>query len=435
MTVVEQIKSPVPQYLENLLDEVRGNTDGAVADYIPNLAEADPDPLAIALCTVSGRIYAAGDADRLFTMQSITKPFVFGLALQEHGEKVLDVVGLEPSGESFNELSLDRSTHRPMNPMINAGAIAVNQLINGTESSVEDRVAVIHDFLGRLAGRELSVDEDLADNELAGADRNLALAHMLRSHGVINDDARDAVDSYIRQCAAEISVRDLAVMAATLANGGVQPQTGERVLDPGVARLTLTVMSSAGMYDGAGRWMARVGIPAKSGVSGGLLGSLPGQLGIGTFSPRLDSEGNSVRGRLLYELLSDSMGLHLMNPAEVGLHAVRSILVHGEDTVLTLQGVINFSAAESILHEIARHDFTEGRLVLDVTRVVTVESIGRRFLSSVLAKMRAAGLDIALHDPEDRLRELTVDGDRPESLDAEELAEVEAEPPENDGEW
>lgn len=411
---VQEITSPIPQYLSALLDAVRDEQSGHVADYIPELASADPNPLGIAMCTVSGRIYSAGDCDVPFTLQSISKPFAYALALQERGiETVVATVGMEPSGEAFNELSLDGKSNLPMNPMINAGAIAVNQLINGEDSTVEDRVEVIRSLMSDLAGRDLGFNESLCYSELDHADRNLSIAHMLRSYGVIRDTAHDAVLSYTRQCAIETTARDLAAMVATLGNGGVQPITGKRVLDPDVCRLTMAVMSSAGMYDAAGRWMARVGIPAKSGVSGGLIGTLPGQLGIATFSPRLDQEGNSVRGTMLFEKLSQQMGLHLMNPLPVGVHAVRAIEERGEDTVIVLQGMINFSAAESIIHEISTRDFSAHRLVLDVTRVVQVDGVGKRMLGSTLLRMRRAGYDIGVYDPEKRLLGLVLsDGTR-----------------------
>ena len=172
-------------------------------------------------------------------------------------------------------MSLEGDTKRPVNPMINAGAITVNQLINGSESSVEDRVAKIHDFMNELAGRELTLDKQTASSELESSDRNLALAHMLRSYHIIQDSAEDAVNSYVQQCSIKVNVRDLAVMGATLASGGVQPLTGKRVMKQSVARQVQSVMASAGMYNAAGRWMARVGIPAKSGVAGGVLGTLP----------------------------------------------------------------------------------------------------------------------------------------------------------------
>lgn len=399
--------------LQSLLDAVEPHTEGTVADYIPALAEADPDRLGVALCTVAGRDYFAGDAETPFTIQSISKPFVYALALQEHGlDAVAAVVGMEPSGESFNELSLEEDSRRPMNPMINAGAIAVNQLINGVDSSVEDRVRIIHDLFNRLAGRALGYDTNVADTELRGADRNLAIAHMLRSHGIIRD-AEDAVLSYTHQCAVEVTARDLAVMAATLGNGGVQPRTGERIFSPEVCRLTMSVMSSAGMYDGAGRWMARIGIPAKSGVAGGIIGTLPGRLGIATFSPRLDAEGNSVRGRLLFEKLSDQMGLHLMNQIGVGVHAIRAIRTHGTDTRIVVQGAINFSAAESILDELSRRDFSAGRVILDFSHVVAVDTIGRTLLGDALGSIRERGFTVGIIDPSDAVSGLTLSDGSP----------------------
>ena len=396
------MKTPIPDYLAEILDHVRDEDDGKVADYIPELADADPDRLAVALCTTSGHVYAAGEhADEEYTIQSISKPFVFALALQELGpEAVMEVVGLEPSGEAFNELSLDDNDNRPVNPMINAGAIAVNQLINGEDSSVEDRVEKIRDLFSRLAGRELRIDAELAASELAGADRNLSIAHMLRSYGIIRDEAHDAVLSYTHQCSVLVTTRDLAVMSATLATGGIQPVTGERILSPEACRLTLAVMSSAGMYDGAGRWMAGVGIPAKSGVAGGLIGTLPGQLGIATFSPRLDEQGNSVRGVRIFERLSGDMGLHLMSADREAVPGVRSITRDGEDTIIRLQGAVNFTAAENILHEMKAHSFGGTRLVLDVSRVTSFNRMGRRMVKEGLRRLREEGFECVIFDPE-----------------------------------
>ncbi len=396
------MKTPIPDYLHQILEGVRADHTGSVSDYIPDLAEADPELLGVAVCTISGHVYGAGDDEAMFSMQSISKAFVYALALQELGrEKVFGTVGMEPSGEAFNELSLEGETHRPMNPMINAGAIAVNQLINGEDSSVEDRVEVIRSFFSDLAGRELQVNEHLANNELEHADRNLAIAHMLRGHDVIHDNAHEAVTSYISQCAIEVNVRDLAVMSATLANGGVQPVTGQEILDQEVCRLTQSVMSSAGMYDGAGRWMATVGIPAKSGVSGGLIGTLPGQLGIATLSPRLNKHGNSVRGVEIFQRLSEDMGLHLMAADPAGTHAVRSIQLSEDDSIINLQGPVNFTAAENILHELEKHDFTGRRLILDVSRVSGFHRMGRKMVKEGLRRIREEGFEVAIYDPED----------------------------------
>ncbi|MDY3127307.1 MAG: glutaminase [Corynebacterium sp.] len=404
------MKTPIPFYLQELLENVRDNKDGEVADYIPDLANADPELLGAALCTTTGHVYSAGDDDVEFTLQSISKPFVYALALQELGlEAVREVVGMEPSGEAFNELSLNDEDHRPVNPMINAGAIAVTQLINGVDSGVDERVARIKGYLSRLAGRELNLDEKVCGDELEHADRNLSLAHMLRNYDIIKDSARDAVLTYTRQCSLKVTVKDLAVMAATLANGGVQPVTDDRILSPDVCRLTLAVMSSAGMYNGAGRWMAEVGIPAKSGVSGGLLGTLPGQLGFATFSPRLNAEGNSVRGVAAFSRLSSTMGLHLMNTEErYGIRPIRAIDDYGASTVFRLQGVINFNAAETILHQLEDYDVDGDAVALDFTHVTASNTMGRRMLKEGLRRFREQGFAIGAIDPEGRLEDLSL---------------------------
>lgn len=401
---------PLPQYLSATLDRVREDTSGAVADYIPELAAADPDPLAVALCTATGHVYSAGDDGVEFSIQSIAKPFAYAVALQEVGvEKVLATVGMEPSGEAFNELSLDGGTHRPVNPMINAGAIAVSQLINGEDSTVDDRVELLRHYFSRLAGRDLRIDERVTGSELATADRNLALAHMLRSYGIIADTAEDAVAGYVRECSMLVTVKDLAVMGATLALGGRQPVTGDQVLDPRVCRQVQSVMASAGMYDGAGKWMAGVGIPAKSGVAGGLLGTLPGQLGIATFSPRLDSSGNSVRGAEVFRILSDDMGLHLMSALPSRGSAVRSIRSRGLATVIRLQGGLGFTGAEDFLSTVAAHELTTTRVVVDMRRVNDTNSFGRAMVLEGLRRIREDGHRVAVIDPDGLLGDRRLD--------------------------
>lgn len=397
-------------YLQEILDDVRYNDGGSVADYIPQLANQDPSTLGAALCTTTGHIYYAGDYDVPFTMQSISKPFVFALALEELGwDVVSEVVGVEPSGEAFNELSLNDEDHRPVNPMINAGAIAVTQLINGTESSVDERTERIVGYMSRLAGRELALDTMACSSEMEYADRNLSLAHMLRNYNIIKDSAPDAVLTYTNQCSILVDVRDLAVMGATLANGGVQPVTRERILSPEVCRLTLAVMSSAGMYDGAGRWMAEVGIPAKSGVAGGLLGALPGQLGIATVSPRLNAEGNSVRGVEAFKLLSERTGLHLMATEErYGIRPIAAVEEFEGADIVRMQGMINFNAAEAILYELEHSNIGSNQVVLDFSMVSGSHRIARRMLKEGLRRFRESGADIAVVDPRGRLEDLTM---------------------------
>lgn len=393
--------TPVPEYLDHLLEQVRDDDSGELADYIDELAAADPEKLGVALCTTSGNLYSAGDDDCEFTIQSISKPFVYALALEELGAaEVHKYVGVEPSGEAFNAISLEEDTHRPANPMINAGAIAVNQLINGAESSVQERVEKIRAFFSKLAGRELRIDASLVESELANAHRNLAIAHLLREFGMVQDQAHDAIESYTQQCAVLVTVRDLAAMAATLANGGVQPITGERVCSAAAARITQAVMTSAGMYDGSGQWMVNVGIPAKSGVAGGLIGTMPGQLGLASLSPRLNEQGNSVRGVRIFREMSASLGLNLMGADYYTAPGIRSVERREDCTVVVLQGMINFTAAEKILHDLSGERIVGGTLVLDVSNVTSFNKAGRLLIKEGLRQLRDEGYEVSIYDPD-----------------------------------
>lgn len=393
--------TPVPEYLEKILDLVRDDDSGEVADYIDVLKDADPDKLGLALCTTSGHLYAVGDDDYEFSIQSISKPFVYALALEELGpDEVHKVVGVEPSGDAYNAISLDDTTNRPSNPMINAGAIAVNQLINGADSSVEERVEKIRAFFSSLAGREMRIDTRVVDTELATAHRNLGIAHLLSEFDMVQDQAHDAVNSYTQQCAILVTVRDLAVMAATLANGGVQPITGERVMSATASRVTQAVMSSAGMYDGSGRWMVDVGIPAKSGVAGGLIGTMPGQMGIASLSPRLNEQGNSVRGVRIFRELSSMLGLNLMSSDYYTAPGIRSVDRREDTTVVQLQGMINFPAAEKILHDLDDYRLVGSHLVLDVRNVTSFNKAGRLLIKEGIRKIRDTGFNVSIYDPD-----------------------------------
>ncbi|WP_165164766.1 glutaminase [Corynebacterium qintianiae] len=393
--------TPIPEYLEKILDLVREDAAGEVADYIEELREADPDKLGLALCTTSGHLYSVGDDDYEFSIQSISKPFAYALALEELGpDEVHKVVGVEPSGDAYNALSLDEDTNRPSNPMINAGAIAVNQLINGSDSSVEERVEKIRAFFSLLAGRELRIDERLVGHELETAHRNLAIAHLLSEFDMVQDQAHDAVNSYTQQCAVLVTVKDLAVMAATLANGGIQPLTGNRVMSSTASRVTQAVMSSAGMYDGSGRWMVDVGIPAKSGVAGGLIGTMPGQLGMASLSPRLNDQGNSVRGVKIFQELSSMLGLNLMSSDYYNAPGIKSVDRREDTTVVQLQGMINFTAAEKILFDLEAFKLAGPNLVLDVSHVTSFNKAGRLLIKEGIRKIRDTGYDVSIYDPE-----------------------------------
>lgn len=398
------MRVPVPEYLHDLVEELRGDDGGSPSPLFEEIASADPDLLAVALTTVEGRTYSAGDDEAEFSIQSISKPFAYAAALADRGaETVLTKVGVEPSGEAFNELSLEEGTKRPKNPMINVGALVVHHLLVGPEASMQQKIDRAVDFFSALAGRRLSVDQEVYETEIRGAERNLAIAHMLRSYGVVEEDAHDVVAGYTAQCAVRVTVRDLSVMGSVLANAGVHPVSGERVIDPSAARQTLSVMAAAGMYDASGGWLMEVGIPAKSGISGGMLGALPGQVGIGALSPRLDEKGNSVRGIQLCRRLSADMGLHLMEAEAFGATALRSVTEEDERTTVALQGVVQFNGAEAVLHHLNHAQPATDEVVIDLNRVHSITDVGQRMMMEGIRRLQHAGHTVVLHDPDTRL--------------------------------
>ena len=403
------MRSPVPDYLHQILDECGGDNSGETADYIPELAAADPEVLGICISTVDGVRYEAGDAETEVSIQSISKPFAYALAIAQHGlEHVLDRVGVEPSGEAFNELSLERDSGRPLNPMINAGALTTHALIGDPGASADERFEQVRQGMSAFAGRELQVDEKVYDSELRTAYRNEAIANMLRSYDVIGQEPHDVVAGYTRQCSLLVTARDLAAMAATFANGGVQPITGERVIERDVVRQVLSVMMTCGMYDAAGDWMSTIGFPAKSGVSGGILGVLPGQVGIATVSPRLDAHGNSVRGVRLCSRMSRDMGMHIMEAPEPARAVVRrDRTLRGPSgqlvRVVSLQGAIQFSGAERVLRALEGSLGDVDRLVLDLRRVASLNNVAERMLAEAVRRAQHDGIDVTVLDPEKRL--------------------------------
>lgn len=395
------MESPVPGYLASVLGSSAAFSEGAVADYIPELAAYEPERAAIALATVDGTVYAEGDVDAVFSIQSMSKPFTYALALSDLGvEGVEAKVGVEPSGEAFNEISLEQDTGRPLNPMINAGAIATHGLVKG--ENADDRLRRVVDFYSEFAGRELEIDEAVAGSELREGHRNLALGHLMRSFGIIEDDPVAVVEGYIRQCAVSVTVTDLALMAATLANAGVQPRTGTRLLDHRVVRYVLSVMMSSGMYDAAGDWLTSVGIPSKSGVSGGIVGVLPGQVGLAVFSPRLDKHGNSVRGVKMMEKISEDMGMHVMEavrPARSAVRAVRQTEYRGEEaTVYELQGDLVFSSTESLIRRLVDEPPATKRVIFDLDRVDEIEDVARRMALSAARSLLDDGHVLTITD-------------------------------------
>lgn len=401
------MRTPVPDYLDEVLQRCSDNDDGELASYIPELAAVDPDRHAVALCMPDGTPYVAGDEGARFTIQSISKPFVYALALMTHGkEKMERLVGVEPSGDPYNEISLE-STGRPRNAMVNIGAITTHAVAGPLDMDLDERNEWIHKGLEAFAGRDLKVDEQIFESEMATAHRNLALAHMVRSYGVFTSEPRDVVRGYTRQCSFVVTAQDLAVMAMTLAAGGVNPITNKLVVPRWVARQVLSVMATCGMYDAAGDWMTDVGMPAKSGVGGGIIGCLPGFVGVATFSPKLDRAGNSVRGVRVFKRLSQDMGMHMMDtPAtatQVLRHADDIDLAQGEAHRVQLQGPMHFGSAERMLRQMQKIPADAEVVVVDLSRVTSVNDVGRRMLLEGLRRLGLDGHEILLLDPNEAL--------------------------------
>ena len=443
--------SPIATYLTETLESVASDTSGELANYIPELAAVDPDKLAASIAMVDGEQYAAGDSDVEFTIQSISKPFVYALALADRGyDDVLAKVGVEPSGEPFNELSLEDDSGKPLNPMINAGAITTHSLVGPPGATQGERMERVISGLSAFAGRRLSVNERVYESELEHAHRNYAIAHMLRGHGILTGDPTVAVQGYTRQCSLMVTVKDLALMAATLANYGVHPVTGEQVVPKDVVRQVLSVMFTCGMYNAAGDWATQVGVPAKSGVGGGIIGAVPGQLGVATFSPRLDGHGNSVRGVELFEQFSDDMGMHVMNVPTVARSALRANyqIGSGDESMrlIQLQGRIRFAGVERVIREIVESPMEGSKVALDVTRVYAVDEVAQSMLLELMRRLRNDGYKVYLIDNDetitntDALRSMGVkvltnpaavtsaesDAERVAEADAEEAAEAAA---------
>jgi glutaminase len=301
----------VTQVVTEAYERYRSNGEGTVADYIPALADASPGLFGICVVGARGRFFEIGDVDAQFSIQSVSKPFVFALVCDAIGyDEARHRLGVNSTGFPFNSLmAVELNAERTMNPLVNAGAIATTSLIPG--DTAEEKWERIRAGLSRFAGRELAVSRDVYESESASNRRNHGIAHLLASYGRLYFDPDEATDVYTRQCSLEVTVHDLAVMAATLANGGVNPMTGERVIVAGVCRRVLAVMATAGLYELSGDWLYEIGMPGKSGVSGGIVTVSPGKGGLATFSPPLDRAGNSVRGQLVTKYLAERLGLNL----------------------------------------------------------------------------------------------------------------------------
>jgi glutaminase len=321
--------------LQLLVDEMHANyasvTDGEVATYIPELATANPDHFGVCIVTASGHVFAAGDCDVPFTIQSVSKPFTFGMALEEFGhERVWQHVDVEPSGDAFNSIELRNGTNRPHNPMINSGAITVTALLHQHHGAATfDHVLAC---FSAAAGRQLSFDRAVYESERRTGHRNRAIAHLLLNFGLVAEDVEAALDVYFRQCAILVTCRDLATMGATLANMGRNPITDDGVFDVRCVKDMLSIMFTCGMYDYSGQWAYRVGVPAKSGVGGGVMAVVNRQIGIATYSPKLDAHGNSRRGIEVCVDLASRLGLHAFDCLNVGSSFLGGMLAEGSTT-------------------------------------------------------------------------------------------------------
>ncbi|WP_414543162.1 glutaminase A [Nostoc sp. CCY0012] len=307
---LEILPSPLLAVLNDLHSQYKSLNEGTLANYIPELAKVNPDLFSICIATVDGKIYQVGDYQQTFTIQSISKVFAYGLALEDHGrDYILTRVGVEPTGDAFNAIILDEPSKRPYNPMVNAGAIAITSLIKG--SGPTERLNRVLEMFQRYTGQDALVDISVFTSERSTGHRNRAMAHLMLNFGMIDHNIEEALDLYFQQCAVMVNCPDLAVMAATLANKGINPVTGKQAVNNLYIKDILSVMYTCGMYNFAGEWAYKIGFPAKSGVCGGIMAVVPRKMGIAVFSPLLDVRGNSVRGVKVCEELSQRLQLHL----------------------------------------------------------------------------------------------------------------------------
>ncbi|MBL9162786.1 MAG: glutaminase A [Planctomycetaceae bacterium] len=301
----------VAELVAQAYERYRTNADGNNSQVYPALARVPRDLFGVCVVGASGEVFAVGDADHEFTIMSVSKPFIFALVCQELGaEEMRDKIGVNATGRAFNSLAaVEAGDEGRTNPMVNAGAIATTSLVPG--ATLDAKWRFIHDGLSRFAGRTLPLNDEVYASASETNFRNQSLSRLLQSFNRIYLDPAVATDLYTRQCALNVSAKDLAVMGATLADGGVNPITKRRVVDPQVCHYALAVMATAGLYETSGDWLYEIGLPGKSGIGGGIVTVSPGKGGLGTFAPPLDAAGNSVKGQLVAKYLSQSLGMDL----------------------------------------------------------------------------------------------------------------------------
>ena len=311
--------------LERAWHQQRDNQAGTVADYIPELSKANPDDFGLAIATANGQLFTIGDAEAEFTIQSVSKAFAFCLALEVAGSDLVGSrVGVEPSGDPFNAIVFDPATNRPFNPMVNAGAIAVAGILH--EHLGANAFDVMMERFSCAAGRPLTLNEAVYRSEAETGHRNRAIAHLLLANDALRVSPDDALDLYFRQCSISVTAVDLARMGATFANMGKSPGSRTMAFDIAAVRSTLSVMFTCGMYDYAGHWAYDVGVPAKSGVGGGIVGVVNRQIGIASYSPLLDRKGNSVRGVGAFKSLREKFECRAFYCTNIGSSFIASLI-------------------------------------------------------------------------------------------------------------
>ncbi|MBM3658368.1 MAG: glutaminase A [Actinobacteria bacterium] len=434
-------RSPVQQYIDRLHLAHCRLDGGDVATYIPELGKADPDWFAIAIATMDGQVYAAGDTDVQFTIQSISKPFVYGMALDDRGaDFVLERVGVEPTGDPFNSITVDEESNRPFNPMVNAGAIATTGLLRG--GTAEAQWQRIASGFAAFTGSPMTVDEGVFGSENVTGDRNRAIAYLMRNFGMIDGDVDEVLELYFRQCSLLVTATDLAVAAATLAAGGRNPVTGQRAIKEQHVANVLSVMQTCGMYDFAGSWTYDVGLPAKSGVSGGVIAVLPGQLGIAVFSPPLDKRGNSVRGIEVCRRIVRDFDLHPLRTHEAAqtdvisrrydgrsVRSTRTLTLSECDTieqqahrleVFELHGRLVFADAEQMLRAVLAVAPAVDTIILEGHRLAGIDPPAVPLIHGLARSLAASGQTLVLASfppTDDAGKALVFDAERYPDLD------------------
>ena len=316
---VAPTKEQVQAAVNEAYEKFKSNTEGKNADYIPELAKVDSKFYGIAIVTADGQTVTAGDVNQPFSIQSISKVFSLALAMEELGpDKVFEKIGSEPTGRAFNsvEAVVDMPTHTA-NPLVNAGAIATVSLISAP--TADAKYNKILDFYSKAAGEKLTLINEVYKSEAATNTGNKALAALLLKYERIYADPLESVDVYTKQCSIGVTAKQLAVMGATLANFGANPITGQQVIKREDVPEILSAMTMAGLYDGSGGWAWRVGLPAKSGVGGGIVAVVPGKGAIAVFAPPLDKAGNSVKAQLAITYVAEKLGINLYSPRSVGV--------------------------------------------------------------------------------------------------------------------